>query len=110
MGMGCSSLASRALPTAADTALAAAMPMDDPVPVHVRPPSPGGAMTAMASEVVPVSLNPRSDRATDLASTSGIIRLTIPSSVSGTGDTTQMLIVPALRAAALLVDTALFSG
>ena len=95
--------------TAALTALAAAMPMSDPVPVYDTLSSPTGENTAIASDVVPVSLYPLSAIAADLASTRGMSMLTFPSSVRGLGDTTAMLIVPA-RCLALRSDTTLRSG
>ncbi len=109
-GMGCSFLMSSAYPTAADTALAEAIPIFEPVPVQDTPSAPSGDMTAMASDVVPVSLNPCSAIATDLASTRGMNRLTFPSIVIGTDDTMPTLIVPALISSALRFDTREFSG
>ena len=106
---GCSFLASRARPTAPLTALAAAMPMSEPVPVYETLSPPTGENTAMESDVVPVSLYPRSASAADLASTRGMRMLTLPSSVRGSGDMTAMFIVPA-RWAALRSDTTLRSG
>ena len=44
----------------------------------------------MESDDVPVSRNPRSDMAADLASTRGIIRLTMPATDRGIGDTMAM--------------------
>ena len=101
---------SNAYPTAADTALADAMPILEPVPVQDIPSTPSGEMIAMASDVVPVSLNPCSAIATDLASTRGMNRLTFPSMVIGTDETMPTLIVPALISSALRLDTAEFSG
>ena len=109
-GMGCSFLMSNAYPTAADTALADAMPILEPVPVQDIPSTPSGEMIAMASDVVPVSLNPCSAIATDLASTRGMNRFTFPSMVIGTDETMPTLIVPALISSALRFDTAEFSG
>ena len=64
-----------------------------------------GQKIAIASDVVPVSLNPRSAMAADLPSTRGMNMLIFPASVSGLSVTRAMFMVPAIIFAALARDT-----